>query len=195
MQCWREGMALRGWSEPSTRFRPSILEEGNYSHSLLLAPVNAINFYALVPRWHSGKEPTCQCRKLKRGGFTPWARKIPGSRKWQLTPVFLPGESHGQRSLVGYSPGDRKELDTSEHTHIHTHSCVQLSEDNNWPLLLVMIGYKDQINPFTLNNQKMWQNMWNNNFKTLDNRTHERPLSQRRARKGRAYCLEVVYRL
>ena len=53
----------------------------------------------------------------------------------------------------------------------HTH--FQLSEDNNWPLFLVMIGYKNQINAFTLNNQKMWQNMWNNNFKTLDNRNHK----------------------
>ena len=38
-------------------------------------------------------------------GFDPWVRKIPWRRKWQPTPVFLPGESHGQRSLVGYSPG------------------------------------------------------------------------------------------
>ena len=37
-------------------------------------------------------------------------------RKWQLTPVFLPGEFHGQRSLVGYSPWDRKELGTTEAT-------------------------------------------------------------------------------
>jgi len=36
--------------------------------------------------------------------FDPWVRKIPWSRKWQPTPVFLPGESHGQRSLEGYSP-------------------------------------------------------------------------------------------
>ena len=40
--------------------------------------------------------------------------KIPWSRKWQPTPVFLPGEFHGQRSLAGYSPWSRKELDTTE---------------------------------------------------------------------------------
>ena len=40
------------------------------------------------------------------------------SRKWQPTPVFLPGRSHGQSSLVGYSPWSRKESDTTEHTHI-----------------------------------------------------------------------------
>ena len=52
----------------------------------------------------SGKEPTCQCRRHKRCGFNPWLGKIPRRRAWQPTPVFLPGESHGWRSLVGYSP-------------------------------------------------------------------------------------------
>ena len=45
----------------------------------------------------------------------PWVRKIPWRRKWQLTPKFFLRESHGQRSLMGYSPWGRKELDTSEH--------------------------------------------------------------------------------
>ena len=48
----------------------------------------------------SGKEPSCQCRRCKRCGFDPWVRKIPWRRKWQPAPVFLPGKSHGQRSLV-----------------------------------------------------------------------------------------------
>ena len=47
--------------------------------------------------------------------FSPWVGKIPWRRKWQPTPVLLPGESHGQRSLVGYSPRDRKESDMTEH--------------------------------------------------------------------------------
>ena len=51
--------------------------------------------------------------------------KIPWRRKWQSTPVFLPGESHGQRSLVGYKSMSCKELDATEqlstHTHTHTH--------------------------------------------------------------------------
>jgi len=55
------------------------------------------------PGGASGKEPPCQCRRCKRHGFYPWVRKIPWRRAWQPTPVFLPGESHGQRSLVGYS--------------------------------------------------------------------------------------------
>ena len=49
-----------------------------------------------------------------RQGFDPWVRKIPWSRKWQSTPVFLSGESHGQRSLAGYSPWGHKEWDTAE---------------------------------------------------------------------------------
>ena len=52
-----------------------------------------------------------QCRRLR---FNPWVRKIPWRRKWQPTPVFLPGQSHGQRSLVGYNPWGHKELDRTE---------------------------------------------------------------------------------
>ena len=57
-----------------------------------------------------GKESTCQCRRCE---FDPWVRKIPWRRRWQPTPVFLPGESHGQRSLVCYSLWDHKESDIS----------------------------------------------------------------------------------
>ena len=46
------------------------------------------------PDGTGGKKPTCQCRRCKRLGFNPWVGKIPWRRAWQLTPVFLPGESH-----------------------------------------------------------------------------------------------------
>ena len=49
----------------------------------------------------SGKEPTCQCRRCRIHSFNPWVRKIPWRKTQQPTPVFLPGESHGQRSLAG----------------------------------------------------------------------------------------------
>ena len=58
-----------------------------------------------------------------RPRFNPWVGKIPRRRKWQSTPVFLPGESHGRRSLVGYSPRGRKELDTTERLHLHLLFC------------------------------------------------------------------------
>ena len=71
------------------------------------------------------KEFACQHRRPRRCGFDPWVRKITWRRKWQPDPVFLPGKSHGQRSLVGYSPWGRKEVDMTEHpphTHTHTHA-------------------------------------------------------------------------
>ena len=52
------------------------------------------------PGGASGKEPACQCRRHKRCQFDSWVGKIPWRRAWQPTAVFLPGESHGQRSLV-----------------------------------------------------------------------------------------------
>ena len=60
--------------------------------------------------WLSGKEPACQCRRC---GFKSWVKKIPWRRKWQPTPVFLPGKSHGQRRLVGYNSWGLKESDAT----------------------------------------------------------------------------------
>ena len=53
-----------------------------------------------LPWWFSGKESACRCRRCK---FNPWIRKIPWRRKWQPTIAFLPGKSHEQRNLAGYS--------------------------------------------------------------------------------------------
>ena len=55
----------------------------------------------------------------RRFRFDPWVRKIPWRRKWQLTPVFLPEKSHGQRRLAVYSPKGQKELDTTEPLSMH----------------------------------------------------------------------------
>ena len=57
---------------------------------------------ALQPGDPRSKDPICQCRGWKRTGFDPWVEKIPCRREWQPTPVFLPGEFHGQRSLGHY---------------------------------------------------------------------------------------------
>ena len=54
-----------------------------------------------LPWWLRGWRVSLQCG---RPGFDSWVRKIPWRRKWQSTPVFLPGKSHGQRGLVGDSP-------------------------------------------------------------------------------------------
>ena len=54
-----------------------------------------------LPWWLGGKESIFQCRRCR---FNPWVEKTPWRRKWQPASVFLPGKSHGQRSLTGYSP-------------------------------------------------------------------------------------------
>ena len=72
------------------------------------------------PGGTSGKESACQCRRHKRCKCDPWVRKIPWRRTWRPNPVFLPGESHGQRSLVGYNPYGCTESDMTEATQ---HAC------------------------------------------------------------------------
>ena len=62
-------------------------------------------------------------------GSIPGSGKIPWRRIWQSTPVLLPGKSHGQRSVVGYSPWGRKESDMTEQIHFHFH-----------PMVLVLVG-------------------------------------------------------
>ena len=68
------------------------------------------------PGGTTGKEPACQCRRHMKLGFDPWVGKIPWRGEQQPTPVFLPRESQGQRSLVGYSPQGHKESDMTEGT-------------------------------------------------------------------------------
>ena len=82
------------------------------------------------------KNPPANVGRYKRCRFNPWIRKIPRRRAWQPSPLFLPGESHGQRSVVGYSPWCPKELnmtEVTEHTlatyiclHIHIHMYIHI---------------------------------------------------------------------
>ena len=69
------------------------------------------NFFS----WSSLKKTTSWNKNL------PWVGKIPWRRKWQSTPVLLPGKSHGQRSLVAYSPWGCKQSDRTERLHFHFH--------------------------------------------------------------------------
>ena len=73
-----------------------------------------VNILVGFSRGHSGKESTCQFKRHGRLMFNPWVGKILWRRKWQPTPVFLLGKSHGQRTLVGYSPRGCTEWDTTE---------------------------------------------------------------------------------
>ena len=75
-----------------------------YNGILFSHKKNKIMPFANFPGGVSGKEPACQCRRHKRRRFNPWVRKMPWRRAQQPTPLPLPGEFHGQRSLVGYGP-------------------------------------------------------------------------------------------
>ena len=72
------------------------LIQPKYEHKPFHSICRQKNVLTELRWWLSGKEPTCQCRRHR---LDPWVVKIPWTRKWQPTPVFLPGKSHGQRSL------------------------------------------------------------------------------------------------
>ena len=86
----------------------------------------------------SSKEPACQCRRL---GFDPLQGRFPWRRAWQPTPVFLPGESYGQRSLVGYSPWGLKESNTIKWLSTQKHKNHSL--DRHTLVYLKWIAHKD----------------------------------------------------
>ena len=73
-----------------------------------------------------GSDSKRVCLPCRRPGFDPWVGKIPWSKIWQPTPVFLPGESHGQRSLAGYNPWGCKELDVTERLTLSLSNWIEL---------------------------------------------------------------------
>ena len=77
------------------------------------------------------------CRRL---GFDPGVGKMPWRGKWQATPVFLPGESQGQRSLAGYSPWGRKESDMTERLGTHTDPMAVAFSRNTFAHLLRLVS-------------------------------------------------------
>ena len=86
------------------------------------------------PGGTSGKEAACQCRRHERHQFGRWVGKIPWRRKWQTTPVFLPG----QRSLAGYSPwGCAVRHSWSDLSTLFTHAFVVYQE-----LILILSLYQ-----------------------------------------------------
>ena len=122
------------WKEGELPSRASLLEERQVGEDWCIWRERALEerlhchrgphfwFWLKFPGGANSKKPACQCRRQKRCEFHSRVRKIPWRRTWQLTPVFLSGESHGQRSLAGYSPwGCRVGHDWSD--FVHTKLC------------------------------------------------------------------------
>ena len=91
------------------------------------------------PGGAGGKEPDCQCRRYRRYGFNPLGREDPLEEDMQPRSVFLPGESHVQRSLVGYSPWGCKELDTTDHTHTGLTFLAPESDEREMPYACCLV--------------------------------------------------------
>ena len=115
----REARVACFWSQKVARWLRALFWwqlSSDWESSLLLLVCKDLPYLWGLPGGSGHKESACQCR---RPGLDPWVGKIPWRRKWQPTPVFLPGEFHGWRSLVGYSPRgpQRVRLDWVANTH------------------------------------------------------------------------------
>ena len=112
----------------------------NFYCSFISLILEAVTIFTLsmhslgFPGGARGKEPAGQCRRPKRRRFDHWVKTIPWRRAWQPTPVFLPGESHAQRSLVGYSPWGHKETRLKQ-LSTHTSTCTLYSDVFLWTFL------------------------------------------------------------
>ena len=101
--------------------------EGTYHSSPAASRVFSVSFlfssfimmFLGFPGGSDGKESACKARDLSS---IPGLGRFPWRRSWQPTPVFLPGDSHGQKSLVSYSPWGHRESHMTEHLSAHTHT-------------------------------------------------------------------------
>ena len=124
-------------SAPRIEPGPSAVEASSLNHQTTKGFPQLLTIYPLLvfqglPWWLRQERI---CLKYERPRFYPWIRKILWRREWQPTPVFLPGESHGQRSLSGYSPWGCKESDTTEQLTFHYIICIS-STSRMYPSLL-----------------------------------------------------------
>ena len=130
LQCWcfAENILITkdraGMSECSLINSTEVSKPPRQSHSCIWKDKGrekrVLRYELQLPTCLSGKESACQCRRCR---FNPWVRKIPWRRKWQPTPVFLPGESHGQRSRAGYIQSMRLQ----SRIRLSTHACTDMN--------------------------------------------------------------------
>ena len=112
---------------------PSQINDQGFVRFCNLSLIAHLCLFLGFPGGTSSKEFTFWYRSHKRCMFHSWVRKISWRRKWQPTPVFLRGKSHGRWNLVGYSPWSPKELDTTERLHFHFKPLVK-----RYPIFSIM---------------------------------------------------------
>ena len=107
-------------------FRPFLFWEAAIQSALHICGFHIHRFNK--PQSQNGASPVAPCWRIclqyricRSHGFNPWIGKIPWRRKWQPTPIFLPGKSHGQRSLADYSSWGHKKSDTTKRLNHHHH--------------------------------------------------------------------------
>ena len=109
VQCLVLSWQSRVWNLPYTPPQPSLSDD---SFNFCLTYTHCKTWKLIICDFPRGSERICL--QHRRPGFNPWVGKISWRRNWQPTPVFLPRESHGHRSLVGYETWTRKELGMTE---------------------------------------------------------------------------------
>ena len=125
---------------PPPNYECLYYSRGRRKSNMFLHVQNSHLKYKLVcisrlPWWFSGKESACQCRRQKKCRFSLWVGKIPCRRKWQPTPVFLPGKSHGWKSLVGCSPWGCKRVGynwVTKQQHMFLQTTISYPEATDW---------------------------------------------------------------
>ena len=121
----KDGEAPNDWQEGKAITPPGLKEQREGTE--WLEPKQRRGGVAF-PRWLSGKDPTCQCRRHRRRGFSSWVGKISWRRKSKPPPVFLPGKFHGETSLVGYRPRGHKESDMTQWLSMDTQAKTAVEE-------------------------------------------------------------------
>ena len=122
-------MEYKGRRSDSSLVKSRWLERDGLAGSLLLKRIYSIVLGSGFSGSSGGKESACYAG---HPGLIPGSGRSPWRRKWQPTPVFLPGKSHGQRSLAGYSPWGCKESDTTEWLTHFKHSGISKLQFEGW---------------------------------------------------------------
>ena len=134
-----------------------------------------------LPRRLSGEESTCQCRSHRRCGFKPWVREDPLQEEMATHPSILAWKIHGQRSLMGYSPWNGKQLVTTEHAH--THALIM------WNFGLYTIGLS--LSPSSYFNPWLFHLLWLM-YHSGDERWTHTGITQRAEMQSGTPCPEIL---